>query len=118
LYPNVLTFMRSVPRRIVRIYKYDPIAHKVESFRWLIYLGVPIFVGYYATPENVSWGAKVLGVNPVSLGGITLEEVAEEQLRKKEADKKERDARIRRAEQKYREIQLRKMQEKEAKENS
>jgi len=81
-------------------------------------LGVPILVGYYATPENVSWAAKVLGVKSPSLGGITLDELAEKQERKKEAEKSARDERVRIAEQKYREIQMRKMLDKEAKENS
>jgi len=81
-------------------------------------LGVPILVGYYATSENVSWAAKVLGVKSPSLGGITLDELAEKQERKKEAEKRARDERVRIAEQKYREIQMRKMLDKEAKENS
>jgi len=36
---------------------------KIESFRWLFYLGVPIFVFHYATYENVEWFRRTFGLD-------------------------------------------------------
>jgi len=66
----------------------------LEIVRWTMYIGIPIFIGYYATPDNITLLRRNLGWAPATLGPIDEEKVAVYYRELKARARKERDKRI------------------------
>jgi len=66
----------------------------VEIVRWTMYIGIPIIIGYYATPDNIARLRRALHWKPAALGPIDEESVAEFYRLFKARSRKERDERL------------------------
>eukprot|EP01124_Arcella_intermedia_P014067 TRINITY_DN2044_c0_g1_i1.p1 TRINITY_DN2044_c0_g1~~TRINITY_DN2044_c0_g1_i1.p1 ORF type:complete len:135 (-),score=32.21 TRINITY_DN2044_c0_g1_i1:60-464(-) len=89
-------FYRTQRRLKVAWTRTDKRALKVEAVRWTIYLGLPILVYHYATPETIFWLKEHSYFGGAQLRNLVTdpEERSQKTIQLRELRAQERDQRI------------------------